>query len=78
MSSFRSGDRLSDLGAAVGAFVDEVDFCSLLVELNLLDIHGKQSYAAGADCRCVLDLIVLDVGWHFGSPFRRSTNLNLA
>jgi hypothetical protein len=36
--------------------------------LDLSDIHRKQSYAAGTDHRGCLTFVMLDVGWHVGSP----------
>jgi hypothetical protein len=69
--SLRLGHGLSDFGAAVGTLEDEVDFRHAPMRLDLPDIHGEVSNAAGADDRSGLDVVVLDVGWHEGSPLRR-------
>jgi hypothetical protein len=72
MLSHRLCHGLPDFGATVGAFVDEVDPGHAPMGFDVPDIHRKQSYAAGANHRgsgfCV---VMLDVGWHFGSPSQR-------
>jgi hypothetical protein len=68
MLPFRLGHGLPDFGATVGALIDEVDLRHAPMRLDLSDIHRKQSNAAGADNRGRLDLVMLDVGWHIGSP----------
>jgi hypothetical protein len=79
MASSRSCDGLSDLGAAIGTLIDEIDPCPAPIGLNLPDEHGRQSYAAGADHRSFFYFMMMDIGWHFGSPAQRSTlNLNPA
>ena len=41
------------------------------------DEHGKQSNAAWTDNRSCLDFVMLDIGWHVGSPWRwKLGNLN--
>ena len=63
--AFRLGHGLPDFGTAVGAFIDEVDGRKAPVRLDVSDIHGKQSNAAGANDRGYLDdRVMLDVGWH--------------
>ena len=56
-------------GAAIRALIDEVDLRHAPMGFDLPDIHGKQSHTAGADDRSVLALVMLNVGWHVGSPF---------
>lgn len=71
MSSFRLGNGLSDFGTAVGALVDKVDPRHAPMRLDLPHEHRKYSYTAGADDRRGLSFVVLDVGWHVGSPSQR-------
>ena len=71
MSSFRLGNGLSDFGTAVGALVDKVDPRLAPMWLDLPHEHREYSYTAGADDRCGLSFVVLDVGWHVGSPSQR-------
>ena len=76
MSSFRPCDGLPDFGAAVGAFIDEVDGRHAPMGFDVSYIHWKQSHAAGAEDRNWLDVVMLDVGWHIGSPSQRK-HMNL-
>jgi hypothetical protein len=72
MLSYRLRYRLPDFGAAVGALIDEVDLGHAPMGLNVSDKHRQKSQAAGAENRSVLSCVVLDVGWHVGSPSPRS------
>jgi hypothetical protein len=74
VSAFRLGDSVPDFGAAVGALIDEVDLCHAPMRLDVSDVHREQSYAAWADNRSGLNLVMLDVSWHVGSPSRRKHN----
>jgi hypothetical protein len=66
---FRLGHGLPDFSATVGALIDEVDLRHAPMRLDVSHIHRKQSDAAGADNRVRLDdVVMLDVGWHVGSP----------
>jgi hypothetical protein len=71
MLSLRLRYRLPDFGAAVGALIDEVDPGHAPMGLDLPDVHGEQSHAAGAENRGCLNFAVLDIGWHVGSPSQR-------
>jgi hypothetical protein len=73
-----SGYGLPDFGAAVGAFIDEVDLRHAPMRFDIPDIHREQPYTTGADNRSCLEfVVVLDIGWHDGSPHSGSTvNLN--
>jgi hypothetical protein len=71
MPAFWFDDGVPDFGAAVGALVDEVDPGHAPVRFDVSHIHRKQSYAAGADDCSSLNLVMLDVSWHVGSPSRR-------
>jgi len=78
MPSFRLGDRVPDLGAAVGTLIDEIDFRQAPMGLDVSHMHRQQSYAAWADNRSGLDFVMPDVGWHVGSPSQQSVNFNPA
>jgi hypothetical protein len=60
---------LSDFGATIGALVDEVDLRHAPMGLDLPHEHRKYAYTTRADDRCCLDIMMLDVCWHMGSPF---------
>ena len=68
MPTPRPCDGLPDLGAAIRALVDEVNLGHAPMGFNFPDKHGQQSYTAGADDRSILALVMLNVGWHVGSP----------
>jgi hypothetical protein len=79
MPSFRPGDGVPDLGAAIGAFIDEVDLRQAAMGLDVSNVHRQQSYAAWTDDRSRLDLVMLDIGWHDASPSQQnSVNFNPA
>ena len=68
MPRLRLHDRLPDFGAAVGAFVGEVDLRHAPVRLDVAHIHRKPD-AAWTDDEGRFEIIVLmDIGWHVGSP----------
>jgi hypothetical protein len=67
VQQFRLGHRLPDLRAAVGAFIGEVDFRHGQVRSNVLDVH-RQAYAARADHEGRFGIVMMDIGWHVGSP----------
>src|SRR5450631_3636854 len=72
MPRLRSCYGLPHFGAAIGALIDKVDFRHAPVRLDVPHIHGQQADAAGAEDRGSLTfVVVLDVGWHVGSPSRR-------
>ena len=72
MLAFWPGYSLPDFAAAVGALIDEVDLGHAPMGLDVSDKHREKSQAAGAENRSVLSCVVLDVGWHVGSPSPRS------
>jgi hypothetical protein len=76
MSAFRLGDRVPDFGAAVGAFIDEVDPGHAPIRFDISHIHGEQTYAAWADDCSGLDLVMLDVSWHVGSPSAEARSIS--
>jgi hypothetical protein len=59
---------LPHLGTAIGAFIDEVDLRHAPVWLDIAHKHGLHSDAAGADDGRHLDFVMVDIGWHMGSP----------
>jgi hypothetical protein len=71
MSAFGLGYSLPDLATAVGALIDEVDLRHAPMGLDVSDEHRQKSQAAGAENRSVLNSVVLDIGWHVGSPSPR-------
>src|SRR5260370_14527481 len=71
MPEFRLRHRLPDFGAAIRALIDEVDLRHTPMRLDVSHIHRQQSKAAGAEHRSALDFVMLDVGWHVGSPSKR-------
>jgi len=62
---------VADFGATVRAFVDEVDLRHAPVRLDVSHIHWKQPDAAGTNHRGGLDVMMLNIGWHFGSLLNR-------
>src|SRR3954468_16273564 len=77
MPPLRPSDGLPDLGAAIRALIDEVDLRHAPMGFDFPDIHRKQSHTAGADDRSVLALVMLNVGWHVGSPLAADAAANL-
>jgi len=67
---YRLAHGLPDFGTAIGALIDEVDLGHAPVRLDVAHIHGQYSHAAGADDGRHLDLMMMDIGWHIGSPSR--------
>src|SRR5947209_8260256 len=77
MPSLRRCNGLPDFSAAVRALIDKIDSGHIPVGLDLPDIHRRDAYAAGADHRSHLGFVLsvmLNVGWHFGSPSYASTS----
>jgi hypothetical protein len=74
MLPFRLGYGLPDFGAAVGALIDEIDLRQAPMRFYFSHKHRKQSDAAGTDNRGCLDFVMLDVGWHIGSPSAEARN----
>jgi len=68
MPRLRFHHGLPDFRAAVGAFIGEVDFRHAPVRLDVANVHRKPD-AARANDESWLDVIVMvDIGWHVGSP----------
>jgi hypothetical protein len=66
--SFGLCDGLPDLGATVGALIDEVDLGHAPMRLDVSHKHRKQPDTSRTDDRRGLNIVMLDVGWHVGSP----------
>ena len=77
MPALRPCDGLPDLGAAVRALVDEVYLGHAPMGFDFPDEHGQQSHTAGADDGSVLALVMLNKGWHVGSPLAADAAVNL-
>jgi hypothetical protein len=69
-SVHRLAHGLPDFGTTISAFVDEVDFGHAPVRFDVAHIHGQHSHAAWTDDRRHLDFVVVDKGWHIGSPLQ--------
>jgi hypothetical protein len=69
----RFPQRLPEFGTAIETFIDAVDLGRIPMRLDLAHIHGQQTHAAGTDLGrhlgVMLDVMVLNEGWHVGSPF---------
>ena len=71
VQQFRLGHRLPDLRAAVGAFIGEVDLRHAPMWCDVLDVH-RQARTAWADHEGWFGIVMVDIGWHVGSPTRHS------
>jgi hypothetical protein len=71
VQQFRLGHRLPDLRATVGAFKCEVDLRHAPMWCDILDVH-RQALTAWADHEEWFGLVMVDIGWHVGSPKRHS------
>jgi hypothetical protein len=67
MFSFGLDHGPGDAGAAVGALENEVDPLHAPMRLNIADVHGN-TQATGTYHQGLLEFVMLDVGWHGGSP----------
>jgi hypothetical protein len=71
VQQFWFGHRLPDLRAAVGAFIGEVDRRRAPMWCDVLDVH-RQARTAWAGHEGWFGIVMVDIGWHVGSPTRRS------
>ena len=71
VQQFWLGHRLPDLRAAVGAFIGEVDLRHDPMRCDVLDVH-RQARTAWADNEGWFGVVMVDIGWHVGSPTRHS------
>src|SRR5207342_410521 len=69
----RLGHRLPNLRATVGAFIGEVDLRHAPVWCDVLDVHRK-ALTAWTDHEGRFGVVMVDIGWHVGSPTRRSAS----
>jgi hypothetical protein len=70
----RLPDGLSDLSAAISAFIDEVDLGKAPMRLDLAHIHWQEPHTGGANHRRDFDiLMMLYISWHLGSPSQATT-----
>src|SRR5580700_4019967 len=78
-SVHRLSHGLPDFSAAIGALIDEVDLGHAPVRLDVAHIHGQHPHAAWTDDGSHLEFVMVDKGWHIGSPSqpaRSAVNLN--
>jgi hypothetical protein len=61
------GHSFPDFGAALRALVDEINLRHAPMGFNIANVHSE-TYAVGADDWGGLNFVMLDVGWHVGSP----------
>ena len=59
--------RLPHLRAALGAFIGKVDLRRAPMWCGLLEVH-RQVLTAWADHEGWFGVVMVDVGWHVGSP----------
>ena len=64
---FRLGHRLPNLRATVGAFIGEVDLRYAPMWCDVLDVHRK-ALTAWTDHEGWFGVVMVDIGWHVGSP----------
>ena len=64
----RLDDGLPDFRAAVGAFIGEVDLRHAPVRFDFADKHRKSDAARADDEGWLGVVLMVDVGWHVGSP----------
>jgi len=69
-------NSLSDFRTTIGAFVDQVDLRRAPMRLYVSNIH-RQSHAARTNNHRRLNfVVVVNVGWHVGSPSRANAALS--
>src|SRR6266571_5846618 len=74
LQHLRLPDGLPDLGAAISAFIDEVDFGKAPMRLNIAHVHWQEPHTSGANHRRDFDiLMMLYISWHLGSPSQATT-----
>ena len=80
MPSFRPGHGLPDFGAAIRTFKDDIDLRPAPIRRDVANVHRQNSDAAGADNRdCLgLDVVVVNVGWHVGSPRHNESKVDFS
>ena len=71
VQQFRLGYRLPDLRAAVVAFIGEVDLRHAPTRRDVPDVH-RQPLTVWADYEGWFAVVMVDIGWHVGSPTRHS------
>jgi hypothetical protein len=79
-SMVRFPQRLPEFGTAIETFIDTVDLGRVPVRLDLAHIHGQQSHAVRTDLGrrlgLVPDVMMLNEGWHAGSPLAAKSTMN--
>ena len=67
MPHFRLHHGPANLGAAVGAFISEIDLRHAPMRLDVAHIH-RNSDAARTKDEGGFNIVMMDIGWHVGSP----------
>ena len=65
---FRLHDGSANFGAAVRAFIGEVDLRHAPMRLDVAQIHGQSDAARTKDEGRFDIVVMMDIGWHVGSP----------
>ena len=68
MPHFRLHDGSANFGAAVRAFISEVDLRHAPVRLDVAQIHSQSDAARTKDEGRFDIVVMMDIGWHVGSP----------
>src|SRR5882724_13440967 len=68
MPQLRLHHGLANLGAAVGAFIGEVDLRHAPMRLDVAHEHRKSDAARTNDEGWLCVIVIMDIGWHVGSP----------
>ena len=71
VQQFWFGHRLRDLRAALGAFIGEVNLRHAPMWCGVPDVH-RHALTAWADHEGWFAVVMVDIGWHVGSPTRHS------
>ena len=72
MPHVRLHDGLANLGAAVGAFIGEIDLRHAPMRLDVAHKHRKSDAARTDDEGWFGVVVMIDIGWHVGSPTTHS------
>jgi hypothetical protein len=67
MPQLRLHNGLANFGAAIGALIGEVNLGLVPMRFDVADIHWKPDTARTKD-ETWLNAIMMNIGWHVGSP----------
>ena len=77
MPQFRLDHGLSNFGAAVGAFIGEVDLRHAPMRFDVPHIHRNPDAARTDDEGRFGIVVMMDIGWHVGSPQQKHSPVAL-